>query len=299
MFKPSQFISINLMGGLGNQLFQIFTTIAYSVYSNRRVVIPYTDCLTVGTQRNTYWDNFLISIRFMMTTFNTSSGISNMLLARFNNYYENGFQYKEIPLFHDAEILLNGYFQSYKYFDIYKDSIFSLIRLDKQKNEIMNEYSELINNNYHNISMHFRLGDYVNIQNCHPLMPYEYYDNALKFISDKRSDKKMKVIYFCEKQDNDTVLIIIHKLIEKYPNILFVKADDNIVDWKQLLLMSVCDDNIIANSTFSWWGSYFNSHTDKIVCYPELWFGPSLHHDVTDLFPDDWYKISCCVTKYL
>lgn len=299
MYEPIKFISINLMGGLGNQLFQIFTTIAYSIYSKRKVVIPYTDCLTTGTQRDTYWENFLISIRLMMTTFNQSCGITNMLLARFSNYYENGFRYKPIPLFDDKEVILNGYFQSYKYFENYKDSIFSLIRIDKQKNEINKEYENLINNEYHNVSMHFRLGDYVKIQNCHPLMPYEYYDNSLKYISDKRAEKKIRVIYFCEKQDNETVLVIINKLKEKYQNILFVKADDNIIDWKQMLLMSICNDNIIANSTFSWWGSYFNSNEDKIVCYPDVWFGPSLHHDVSDLFPDDWCKITVYNTKYL
>ena len=58
-----------------------------------------------------------------------------------------------------------------------------------------------------------------------------------------------------------------------------------------MLLMSSCQDNIIANSTFSWWGAYFNTNNEKIVCYPYKWFGPSANHNICDLFPDSWQKI--------
>ena len=73
----------------------------------------------------------------------------------------------------------------------------------------------------------------------------------------------------------------------------FIKADDKAVDWQQLLLMSCCQHNIIANSTFSWWGAYFNENKNKIVCYPDVWFGSKLaHNDTKDLFLDSWDKIS-------
>jgi hypothetical protein len=56
--------------------------------------------------------------------------------------------------------------------------------------------------------------------------------------------------------------------------------------------MSSCKHNIIANSTFSWWGAYLNENNDKIVCYPSLWFGNELQNkDTCDLFLDNWKKI--------
>jgi hypothetical protein len=72
----------------------------------------------------------------------------------------------------------------------------------------------------------------------------------------------------------------------------FEKGTKQLSDWEQLLFMSCCNHNIIANSTFSWWAAYFNSWEDKIVCYPSVWFGPSANHNTMDLCPESWNKIS-------
>jgi hypothetical protein len=56
--------------------------------------------------------------------------------------------------------------------------------------------------------------------------------------------------------------------------------------------MSLCKHNIIANSSFSWWGAYFNENLEKIVCYPSVWFGKNVEHNVVDLFPNRWVKIN-------
>jgi hypothetical protein len=68
-------------------------------------------------------------------------------------------------------------------------------------------------------------------------------------------------------------------------------VNEEFEDWHQLLLMSLCRDNIIANSSFSWWGAYFNSHDDKIVVCPSIWFGKDAKIDTSDLCPKSWHQI--------
>lgn len=319
----SKYVSCYLMGGLGNQLFQLFTTIAYSIKYKRKLLFPYADKLYTGTIRNTYWETFLYTLK-MYTKYDNNNYFTIDMLSSFLRYKERGFEYIEIPdLLHD-KIFLHGYYQSYKYFENEKNTIFSLIRLKKQQENILLE-NPLFASYNNKISMHFRLGDYKEIQNCHPLMPYEYYYNSLDFIVNsnsehiistdhtkyddvfiklknetmatpkmeiKHNDTNYNVFYFCQKEDNIVVSEIINKLKEKFINISFFKIDDELPDWKQLLLMSSCNDNIIANSTFSWWGAYFNCNADKIVCYPNKWFGISLQNNTIDLFPQEWNQIS-------
>jgi len=319
------------MGGLGNQLFQLFTTIAYSMKYKRRLLFPYTDKLYTGTIRYTYWDTFLSTLK-MYTTYDNKHPFTNDMLSIFSRYKEPCFEYNEIPNSLQNKVLLLGYYQSYKYFENEKNSIFSLIRLRQQQENILLE-NPLFSYYPNKISMHFRLGDYKEIQNCHPLMPLEYYENALDVIVNKntshilqkdtsqddifinlkelnkkpkeqkkekdqkipegqnKNDKKYNVFYFCQKEDNEIVFDIIIKLKLKFENVSFHKVDDELPDWKQLLLMSCCQDNIIANSTFSWWGAYFNNNPDKIVCYPYKWFGVSVNHNTNDLFPSEWNNV--------
>ena len=102
----------------------------------------------------------------------------------------------------------------------------------------------------------------------------------------------LNILFFCENVDYDDVIIMVNKLSLRFPNYTFTRASNTLDDWEQLLLMSCCHHNIIANSSFSWWGAYFNSSVDKIVCYPSVWFGPAAKNDTRDLCPDEWIQIA-------
>ena len=131
-----------------------------------------------------------------------------------NNYFFSLLKRKmsffnELPNYNrNIEILINGYFQSYKYFENYFNDIKKIINLDSIKENIKNKYNNIIIDN--SISIHFRLGDYKNIQNFHPILNREYYDKCLQYIinngdNDNDNVKKYKVLYFCESEDNNTV----------------------------------------------------------------------------------------------
>jgi len=290
------------MGGLGNQLFQIFTTIAYGIRTKRKIVFPYFKMLTTGLPRKTYWHSFLSSIK-NMTTHNKELGYTNNDLSLFEVWYreENNFKYTEIPNATNFKgLVLFGYFQSPKFFDDYKHQIFTMIGIPEIKENILKEFPQYFaTNGEHdggnktlNISMHFRRGDYKDHKDYHPMMQYEYYYNALMhMMMYSVLTNKINILYFCEKEDNQEVLEIIRQLKQDFENFSFIKVDDTIEDWKQMMIMSNCDHNIIANSSFSWWGAYFNCNHNKIVCYPSTWFGPAAKHDTSAMFPEDWIVI--------
>ena len=280
-------ITCNLMGGLGNQMFQIFATISYAIKSHNNFKFLALEKLGEGstTVRYTFWETFFLKLKPFL--------IHNLP----NLHYcikENGFPYNELPVekMINKDIIITGYFQSYKYFESNYSIICRLIGLDKMKDTLLNKLNLEAKDLENYVSIHFRLGDYKKLQNFHPLATYEYYERSLYHIAKCKETITLNIMYFCEEEDIEDVLIKINKLKEVFPNYHFNRGDKTLEDWEQMLLMSCLHHNIIANSSFSWWGAYFNSHLDKIVCYPSVWFGESANIDTKDLCPHQWIKIA-------
>jgi hypothetical protein len=294
----------HIMGGIGNQLFQIFMIISKAIETETQFFFPDKEQLCL--KRHAYWNSFLSRLKiFLQTEEFIKCQITKII-------QEERFEYQEfdVKLINKENILFYGYFQSYKYFEKNYRTIYDLIDVDKYKYDLINKIScfnvlknvtELITCDndltiYDKaISMHFRLGDYKNIQHCHPLMTLKYYSNCLKYLNESGVDlTKFKILYFCENNLSDIrhVIQIINNLQSEYPYLEFVRQP-GLEDYEEMLLMSLCKHNIIANSTFSWWGAYFNNREDKIVMYPNVWFGTSLSDKNTkDLNPPTWIKIS-------
>jgi len=292
------------MGGLGNQLFQIYTTIALSIETKTVFKFPMNK-LVSDSRNNTYWDKFLKALNKHVTIID----IKNVKLPL---YKEKDFKYNKIQISPDiikktGGVMLYGYYQSHKYFDNYYSTISQYINLNESIQTVRNTfYKKYENKNV--ISMHFRIGDYKFLQNCHPILGVEYYINSINSIKSilnslHTDNTKWTILYFCEDADIIEVETKINKIKTKCMeseaplDLEFERANSNpeseIEDWQELLLMSCCQHNIIANSSFSWWAAYFNTNPNKIVCYPEKWFGPQLsQHNTKDLFPPSWNKIS-------
>lgn len=281
------------MGGLGNQLFQIFTTIAYALEHNLSFVFLNQFQLNSGndgaTIRYSYWNTFLQSLRpFLKDN-----------LHGFTTIKEHDFTYNKLPTLtnKNSNIELFGHFQSYKYFQSYKTTIMKLIKVDNLKKDLLEQHFLFkVNTNNKLISIHFRLGDYKKLPNHYIILPIEYYINALQHIINSNKDNiTLKVVYFCEQTDLPEVLELIHILKVQFSTLEFINYSNKMLeDWQEMVLMSCCNYNIIANSTFSWWAAYLNNNANNIICYPSKWFGPLLSNKnkLVDLFPSTWTCIS-------
>ena len=295
-------LSCVIMGGLGNQLFQIFAVIALSIKLKRNFILPIKK-LSGDKRQAVYWETLFKELK--KYTFDLQ--VSKLKLPM---YKETEFKYNselhKLPIITNSlnGVLLYGYFQSYKYFEKEFQQIVKYLKIDEHIKDMKKIMTKLYENK-RTISLHFRLGDYKSLSEHYTPVGISYYVNSISYIlniSMMSSSSEYVVVYFCEDNDLVEVEIKISALKERFPTLVFERAQNSVTmsesipleDWQLLLLMSCCHHNIIANSSFSWWSAYLNINPGKIVCYPDKWFGPKLllhNHTTDDMCPPSWNKI--------
>jgi len=244
-------ISIQLCGGLGNQLFMVCTALALAARTNQSIVFQYVEKYGDGscTERPSYWGTVFQRLP-------TTHVLPPLTLLK-----ENGFRYEEL---HGTNVLLQGYFQSYLYFQDFDVRQWLTFPTYPPRNAT---------------SLHFRRGDYKHHPLIHPMQNVDYYSAALRHL------KSTHVLFFCEEDDWGDVEPMVLELSNEH-NIPFERAPA-MSDVEHLALMSSCQAHIIANSTFSWWGAYLNTRKGRVV-YPSKWLGGV---DTQDMFPPSWHRI--------
>jgi hypothetical protein len=245
------FNSLGKSGRLGNQMFKYAALRGIAAYHNFDFSIPFSD------GKDEWNDHQLLNI------FNLSEKLKIEHNETSLNVKEKGYAFDpELFYLCSDGVDLDGYFQTEKYFKHIKD-------------KILNDFTfkfipNLPTENY--ISIHVRRGDYLHQTNHHPVCDVEYYNEAISLINENLP----KIIFsddieWCK--DN-------------------IKADfysENTKNYEDLYLMTRAKHNVIANSSFSWWGAWLNQNPDKIVVAPKNWFGPGYAHlDVSDLIPEEW-----------
>ena len=125
------------------------------------------------------------------------------------------------------------------------------------------------------LSIHVRLGDYKNFPNIHPTISTSYINESLKHLP-----KPNHIFIFSDDKN-----WVYNNL--KFDSFTVVNEEDYIEMW----LMSLCKNNILSNSSFSWWASFLNKNLEKIVISPSIWFGDSGPKFYDDIFEKNWIKI--------
>ena len=259
--------------GLGNQMFMLFNMLSYYI-DNCDDYIIYYNTTEFKTERY-YWDTMFSNLKDKI------SDTCDIL----NKYDEKEFHYNKISEY-DNDVVLKGFYQSDKYFKHNINKIKNILDIDSKIGNVKQEFPEYFNRK--TIAIHFRIGNYYSLQNLHPIKPVQYYLNALKELANRDIIlQDYNILVFCQEIDNNIVNEYIKIINNHYPNMNYKKVADNIPDWKQMLLMSSCDNFIIANSTFSWMGAYLANK--NYVVAPEVWFGPYYKNNkLHDLRPENW-----------
>lgn len=258
-------IVTKLQGGLGNQLFQWAVSKSLSNKYNTDIYFETSYFIGISSGPVTKWE---LDIDKLNIDVNTSMG--NTLDKKLSIVNDN-FHFQEI----ENDSFLDGYWQSERYFKDIEPEIRELLKMPIETKEYILEKYPILNSN--TVSMHIRRGDYINLQNYHPLQTLEYYEKAYNILN----ESNINVIIF----SNDIEWCKSNLFFE---NMTFIENETNITD---LYIMSLCKHNIIANSSFSWWGAWLNENKDKKVIAPTIWFGNSSNLYDGDIIPEKWIRI--------
>jgi hypothetical protein len=267
-------ILVKLIGGLGNQMFE------YAL--GRRLSLERKTELRFDLS----WYNSSPDRRYTLDNFNISgkpaSGFEKIKSRFSKRVKEPSFSYDAKVLSAPKNVSLDGYWLSPKYFDGIEDVLrkdFTLTAPQGEKFDRRLTEIKAVNS----VSLHVRRGDYIAAKNrkVYAECTEEYYRNAVTYV--KKHVNDIHIFVFSD----DTAWVKDNLKIDA--PVTFV-SDEQFTDAQELMLMSVCKHNIIANSTFSWWGAWLNQNPEKIVITIKNWFvDPKLSDN--DIIPDTWIRL--------
>lgn len=210
------------------------------------------------------------------------------LVERLKPYYKRRI-IKQKHLYFDSSIFraginayLDGYWQSEKYFAGIADIIRrEFVLKSEHVNSINKDILRRIENT-NSVSLHVRRGDYLKLKNTFCVCPMDYYRQAVEKISQVVNDPVFFVF-------SDDMAWAKENLKINFP-VEYVSDNYDLEDYEELILMSRCKHNVIANSSFSWWGAWLNNNPDKIVIAPAKWYSSDKYRN-PDNIPGEWIKI--------
>jgi len=261
-------VTVSLMGGLGNQMFQIASTYSYGKKWKFDAKFDLKNCYTPlqGNPSTKYSDNFFKNLQKFED--------NEQVFGKTYRYNENNEKYKEIPFF-DGNVILQGYFQNQKYFLGFDEDIKNLFSFSEESNLKVFDFLSTLPEDKNITSIHIRRGDYLKFPLVHPICGLDYYNQSIKFFENSIFVVVSDDIYWCKEN-------------LKADNIFYSPFTNEIDD---LNLLKNCNNNIIANSTFSWWGAFLNKNENKKVISPKIWFGKDGPVYGEDIVIDKWIKI--------
>lgn len=286
------------MGGLGNQLFEYALAKALAIKFNKDLIIDPRPILAEAPQR--HYDLHLLNLE--KEDFGSPflrwivRWVASVRLGRYFKTVmpyawsfkmvrdrEQGFE-KELFNIKARNIVLQGYWQSYKYFEDIRPTLLKEFTFKTTPNKVNQNFLNLIESRQ-SVGVHIRRGDYVSnplANQLHGLCSMDYYVQAIGIINKKVKDPH----YFIFTDDPDWAEV--HFIISENQNI--IRHNLGVQDFEDLRLLMHCKHFIIANSSFSWWGAWLGRDPNKVVISPSKWFNID-ETPIEDRIPESWIKV--------
>lgn len=274
-------------GGLGNQMFQ------YAFYrtlqlAGKNVLAYYIKDVGVSTSNLLY---VFRDIDLQMCTEKQKVNLVNknvqndqkakrFLLYKEERTYDVKEKVTDTSIVNVSGGIFRGTFQTYRFADLIKEELKDIFVFQEKHERVLEKFTDYISS-FNSVSIHIRRGDYLTRANSWiygDICTEEYYEKAIEYC--KKKIKNCKFVFFSNEIDwakehyqKEDALFIEDSMFTDYQ------------DWYDMFLMSRCKHNIIANSTFSWWGAWLNQNEDKIVVAPKKWINTCEYKDV---YPENW-----------
>ncbi|MBJ6801938.1 alpha-1,2-fucosyltransferase [Geomonas propionica] len=283
-----------LMGGLGNQLFQYAA--GRSVCARLGAELVLDDTLLKRCDDAITYRDFALGaypVRARRITPAEAEQLSRRVARPWRYLYDLGImraqhRYYREPHFHfdpgvdrvREPVILEGYWQSERYFASLADQLREELQPVAPPHPTLLPFAEMIHGQ-NSVGLHVRRGDYVAVAaNAaqYVACDLDYYVKAARFVAERVPDPVFFVF-------TDTPEWVADQLKLGFPTVC-VSSPQSLPAYEDLRLMSGCAHNIIANSSFSWWGAWLNPNPEKVVVAPARWFRTG--RDTSDLVPAEW-----------
>lgn len=271
---------VKYIGGLGNQMFIYAFSVALRETFRQEILVDthyyksrnFHNGLEIERIFGIHLTEAKLSDKLKMSWYFPNYWIDYHLLgklpARKNTVRELPGQKVNLELLGDSsDKFYDGYWQSYQYFDSCRDVILKEFTFPKisMEDKLNFELNERLKNEENSVGIHIRRGDYLKNWKYRGLCDIDYYQKAIAYILEYIKSPK----FFLFSDDIDWVKENISPLLKGYV-VTFVNWNHSINSYKDMQLMAMCKNLIIANSSFSWWAAYLNQN-NPIVVAPEKW----------------------------
>ncbi len=274
--KRKDLLPVHLFGGLGNQMFQYAAGRAFALRHGISLKIDVS--AFVGDLKRSYaLAPFCVGAQVV----NCSRWSRAWRKMTGMHYREKGFAYDPTVLDLPVGMALWGHFQSEKYFITIADRIRADFALREPLSEAAQRYLKDIETGIAAVAVHIRRGDYIadaTTRAFHGNCSWKYYENAMRLMRERVGG--VSFFFFSDEPD---------WLVAQQVDGVVVRG---LSPHEDMFLISRCRHQIIANSSFSWWGAWLNQNPDKIVIAPKRWFADEkMERQTGDLIPSGWVRL--------